>query len=68
MEKIDKLDRKILEIVMKNARTPSKVVAVECGVSRAAVHQRIQKMTELGVIKCSCYIINPKTLGFATCR
>lgn len=67
MEKVDKLDRKILEIVMKNARTPSKVVAVECGVSRAAVHQRIQRMTELGVIKGSGYHINPKSLGFATC-
>lgn len=67
MEKVDKLDRKILEIVMKNARTPSKMVAVECGVSRAAVHQRIQRLTEIGVIKGSGYHINPKSLGFATC-
>ena len=50
MEKIDDLDRKILEIIMKNARIPSKDVAVVCGVSRAAVHQRIQRMIELNVI------------------
>lgn len=67
MEKIDNLDRKILDIVMHNARTPSKVVAVECGVSRAAIHQRIQRMIDLGVITGSGYHFNPKMLGFATC-
>ena len=67
MEKIDNLDRKILDIVMHNARTPSKVVAVECGVSRAAIHQRIQRMIDLGVITGSGYHVNPKMLCFATC-
>ncbi len=67
MEKMDNLDRKILDIVMHNARTPSKVVAVECGVSRAAIHQRIQRMIDLGVITGSGYHVNPKMLGFATC-
>lgn len=67
MEKIDNFDRKILDIVMHNARTPSKVVAVECGVSRAAIHQRIQRMIDLGVITGSGYHVNPKMLGFATC-
>ncbi len=52
---------------MHNARTPSKVVAVECGVSRAAIHQRIQRMIDLGVITGSGYHVNPKMLGFATC-
>ena len=50
MEKIDNLDRKILEIIMKNARIPSKDVALECNVSRAAIHQRIQRMIDLDVI------------------
>ena len=67
MEKIDNIDTKILDIVMHNARTPSKVVAVECGVSRAAIHQRIQRMIDLGVITGSGYHVNPKMLGFATC-
>lgn len=67
MEKIDNLDRKILSIIMKNARIPSKDVAIECGVSRAAIHQRIQRMTELGVITGSGYTVNPKSLGYRTC-
>lgn len=67
MEKIDKLDRKILKIVIKNARIPSKDVAVECGVSRAAIHQRIQRMVDLKVITGSGYTVNPKDLGYHTC-
>lgn len=67
MEKIDNLDRKILEIVMRNARIPSKDVAVVCGVSRAAIHQRIQRMIDLKVITGSSYNVNPKVLGYTTC-
>lgn len=67
MEKIDNLDRKILEIIMRNARIPSKDVAAECGVSRAAIHQRIQRMIDLKVITGSGYHVNHKILGFRTC-
>lgn len=67
MEKIDKLDRKILGIISQNARIPFKDVAELCGVSRAAIHQRVQKMVEMKVIVGSGYHINPKILGFNTC-
>ena len=67
MDKIDSLDRKILDIIMRNARIPSKDVAVECGVSRAAIHQRIQRLIELNVITGSGYTVNPKVLGYSTC-
>ncbi len=48
MEKIDNLDRQILEIISQNARIPFKDVAAECGVSRAAIHQRVQRLIDLG--------------------
>ncbi|MBP3638625.1 MAG: Lrp/AsnC ligand binding domain-containing protein [Muribaculaceae bacterium] len=67
MDKIDNLDRHILKIVMHNARIPSKDVAVECGVSRAAIHQRIQRMIDLNVITGSGYSVDPHVLGFSTC-
>ena len=67
MEKIDNLDRKILQIIMRNARIPSKDVAVECGVSRAAIHQRIQRMIDMNVITGSGYNVDPRVLGYATC-
>ena len=55
MEKIDNLDRQILEIISQNARIPFKDVAAECGVSRAAIHQRVQRLIDLGVIVGSGY-------------
>ncbi|KAA6303480.1 MAG: Regulatory protein AsnC [Candidatus Ordinivivax streblomastigis] len=67
MERIDKLDRKILRIISQNARIPFKDVAEECGVSRAAIHQRVQKMIELQIIIGSGYHINSKVLGYNTC-
>ena len=65
--RIDKLDRQILEIITKNARMPFKEVAEACNISRAAVHQRVQRMIESQVIIGSGYNINPKVLGFNSC-
>ena len=67
MEKTDNLDRKILEIITANARVPFKDVAEVCGVSRAAIHQRVQRLTDAGVIIGSGYHVDPKTLGYSTC-
>jgi len=67
LDTIDVLDRKILEIISQNARIPFKDVAEVCGVSRAAIHQRVQKMIELKIIIGSGYHINPKILGYHTC-
>ena len=67
IEKIDTLDKKILNVLSKNARMPFKDVAAECGVSRAAIHQRVQRLIEIGVILGSSFNINPKSLGYTTC-
>jgi Lrp/AsnC family transcriptional regulator for asnA, asnC and gidA len=67
MEKIDNLDKKILSILSKNARIPFKDVAAECGVARAAIHQRVQRLMENGIITGSGFDVNPKSLGYSTC-
>ena len=67
MDKVDNLDRKILSILSRNARIPFKDVAAECGVSRAAIHQRVQRLVESGVITGSGFDVNPKSLGYCTC-
>ena len=64
---IDNLDRKILDIISKNARIPYLVVARECGVSGAAIHQRVQRLIRIGVIKGSEFIVDPVKVGFRTC-
>ena len=67
MENIDALDLKILGIISVNARIPFKDVAAVCGVSRAAIHQRVQRLIEAGVITGSGYTVCPKSIGYSTC-
>ena len=64
---LDLLDKKILNLVADNARMPFLEVARICNVSGAAIHQRIAKMTKMGLIKGSKYVIDPEKLGYETC-
>ncbi len=64
---LDEVDLNILNIIIQNARIPFKDVAKEVGVSRAAVHQRVNRMIELKVIVGSGYHISPKKVEFRTC-
>lgn len=66
-ERMDSLDRKILSIISQNARIPFRDVALQCGVSRAAIHQRVQKMFDDGIITGSGYHVNPRSVGYSTC-
>ena len=65
--KIDSLDKKILGILMKEARTPYLEIARNCGISGAAVHQRMQKLNKLGIIEGAHLQIKPVNLGYQTC-
>ena len=51
----------------EDARIPFLEVARVCNVSGAAIHQRIQKLTNLGVLKGSQFIIDPEKIGYETC-
>lgn len=64
---IDSLDRKILTLITQNARIPFLEVARECKVSGAAIHQRVQRLINIGVIKGSEFVINPSMVGYHTC-
>ena len=64
---LDALDKKILRLIADDARMPFLEVARICNVSGAAIHQRIQKLTNLGVIKGSQFIIDPEKIGYETC-
>lgn len=64
---IDELDRKILCIITRDAHIPIKDIAEQCGVSRAAIHQRIQRMYNIGVIIGSGYYVDHKMLGYQLC-
>lgn len=66
-QNLDALDRKILKMVVDDARVPFLEVARACNVSGAAVHQRVQKLYNLGILKGSQFIVDPEMIGYETC-
>ena len=65
--KLDRLDKQILKMIADDARVPFLEVARACDVSGAAIHQRIQKLTNAGILKGSQFIIDPEKIGYETC-
>jgi Lrp/AsnC family transcriptional regulator for asnA, asnC and gidA len=63
---IDGIDKIILKRLMEDARTPILGIAREIGISGAAIHQRLRKLENSGLIFGSKFIINPKVLGYKT--
>ncbi len=64
---MDSVDRKIIKIMIQNARTPFSEIARICNISSAAITQRIHKLEEMGFIQGSRVIVDPRTLGFDVC-
>ena len=67
IQKLDKLDKQILRMIGEDARVPFLEVARACNVSGAAIHQRIQKLTSMGVLKTSHFVMDPEKMGYETC-
>lgn len=67
MERIDETDRKILSYLVKDSRTPFLEIARQCGVSGAAIHQRIAKLERSGIIEGFSLNVKPSTLGLGVC-
>ena len=63
---IDGIDKTILRALMKDARTPVLEIARAVGISGAAIHQRLRKLENSGLISGSKFVINSKALGYTT--
>ena len=66
-QRLDKLDKQILKLIADDARIPFLEVARACNVSGAAIHQRIQKLSNCGILKGSQVVIDPEKIGYETC-
>lgn len=64
---LDQTDQKILSFLVKDARMPFMEIARECGISGAAIHQRVKKLENNGVISGSRLIVKPAALGLNVC-
>jgi len=61
--KLDRIDKKLLEILQDNAKTPYSKISEILGVSEATVHLRIKKLMKFGVIKRFQAIVDPEKVG-----
>ena len=64
--KLDGIDKQILNHLMTDARKPILEIARKIGISGAAIHQRLKKLENAGLIEGSKFIINTKRLGYTT--
>lgn len=63
---IDGIDKEILRDLMEDARKPILQIASKIGISGAAIHQRLRKLEQAGVISGSRFIVDAKVLGYST--
>lgn len=66
-KQLDAQDLCIIRILRADARATISDIAQECGMSRAAVRQRVNKLLQEGVITQPTFFIDPYALGFGTC-
>ena len=64
MKKLDKVDKKIIQILQKNARTPLKEIAAQVFLSSPSVSARIEKLEHEGVIIGYTARVNPLYLNY----
>ncbi|MGQ0829891.1 MAG: Lrp/AsnC ligand binding domain-containing protein [Bacteroidota bacterium] len=64
---IDKLDKQILSMLMKDAAIPYTEIAKELVVSAGTIHVRMKKLTETGVVLGSHVEINSAKAGYDIC-
>lgn len=67
MKEIDKLDRQILSLLMRNAKKAYTEIAQQLYVSGGTIHVRMNKLTEAGIVKGYHLSIDPEALGYDIC-
>ena len=61
---IDKLDREILGILMKDAKVPYTDIARRLVVSAGTIHVRMKRMERLGIVRGATLILDPARIGY----
>lgn len=61
---LDTVDKQIIHMLMDNAKTSLAHISKNVGISTTAVHQRIKKLEQAGVIENSVSFLNPRKIGY----
>ncbi|MEL7021223.1 MAG: Lrp/AsnC ligand binding domain-containing protein [Bacteroidota bacterium] len=64
---IDDIDKQLLTLLMKDAKTPYTDIAKKIHVSSGTVHVRMKKLTEFGVVQGANLTIDHEKLGYDIC-
>ncbi len=62
---LDDIDKKILNILKEDARTPFSKIAKMLNLSEATIHMRIKRLINYGIIKGFYVDIDPEKLGLS---
>ena len=60
---LDELDRRIVDLLLRDARLPAAQIAEQIGLSRPAVADRLDKLERLGVMRGTTAVIDPSAFG-----
>lgn len=60
---LDDLDRRIVEVLLEDGRTPAAQIAEQIGLSRPAVADRLSKLEQTGVIRGTTAVVDPVAIG-----
>ncbi len=61
---LDETDKKIIHMLMDNAKSSLALISKNVNISTTAVHQRIKKLEQAGIIENSISFLNPKKIGY----
>jgi len=60
---LDKLDRRILALLQRDARLPAEMIGAEVGLSASAVQRRLARLREDGIITGEVAVLDPRSVG-----
>jgi len=60
---LDKLDRRILALLQRDARLPAETIGAEVGLSASAVQRRLARLREDGIITGEVAVLDPRSVG-----
>jgi Lrp/AsnC family transcriptional regulator for asnA, asnC and gidA len=60
---LDEIDKKLLNILQRDARTPFAKIAREFGISEATVRFRVKKLIDKGVVTRFITLLDPRKIG-----
>ena len=66
MHDLDRIDRKLLQLVQENARLPAEKIGAAIGLSPSAVQRRLARLRDSGVITAEIAVLDAKAAGFAS--